>query len=265
MLLPIVHLLQRQDFLLLFLPFFATNNLLILSLNRSVIVEFHWYWTFVLCTHQCLHHVGLSVTKGLDGTEDVHHVLVLDHLHQDVAGTVRSAAATAVPRQTKNLSVMSKEETDTEESGETDLAVLHTDIQSTTKISHIQLIWNQPAWEAYKEAFEDPLRSSAMYAYGTTAAARWGNGKIINRSQCFGSSGFSAEKGLRCSVLKHNWFHLHNLFSLPVVGNTVCQFWVMCFWEAMGSEFVPGVPDEAALRAGRQTKPWGKWGVRLKG
>lgn len=160
--------------------------------------------------------------------------------------------------------VMSKEETDTEESGETDLAVLHTDIQSTTEISHIQLIWNQPAWEAYKEAFEDPPRSSAMYAYGTMAAARWGNGEIINRSQCFGSSGFSAEKGLRCSVLKHNWFHLHNLFSLPVVGNTVWQFWVMCFWAAMGSEFVPGVPDEAARWAGGETKPWGKWSVRLK-
>lgn len=77
------------------------------------------------CTYQCLHHIGLSVTKGLDGIEDVHHVLVLDHLHQDVAGTVHSAAATAIPRHTRiqqNLAVMSKEETDIEDSGEKDLA-----------------------------------------------------------------------------------------------------------------------------------------------
>lgn len=152
---------------------------------------------------------------------------------------------------------MSEEETDIEESGETDLAALHTDIQSTTEISHIQLIWNQPAWEAYKEPFEKPQRSSVMYVYGTTAAARWGNGEIINRSQCFGSSGFSAEKGLRCSVLKHNWFHLHNLFSLPVVGVTVLS-------------------DVLLGGDGKQIRAWGsrwggsvgrrgKWSVRFKG
>lgn len=79
---------------------FATNNLFILSLNSlfcfsmtSLAMNFY--------THQCLHHVGLSITKSFDRIEDVHHVLVLDHLHQDVAGTVHSAAATAVPRQTR--------------------------------------------------------------------------------------------------------------------------------------------------------------------
>lgn len=141
--------------------------------------------------------------------------------------------------------------------------MLRTDIQSTTEISHIQLIWNQPAWEAYKELSEDPLLC--------TAAERWGNAEIINRSQCFGSSGFSAEKGLHCSVLKHNWFHLHNLFSLPVVGNTMWQFWVMCFWAAMGREFVPGIPDETArgarVRPGDkdvvEVEPVVKWITRM--
>lgn len=118
-----------------------------------------------------------------------------------------------------------------------------TDLHFTTEMSLIQLSSNQPANAAYKTLLRIPEALCATYSYGS-AAARWGNAEIINRSQCFGSSGFSAEKGLRASVLKHNWFHLHNLFPPPAVGNTVWQSWVMCFRAAMGREFVPGVRDE---------------------
>ena len=48
-------------------------------------------------TYQGLHHVGLGVAQRLDGVEDVDHVLVLDHLQEDGAGTEGSAASPSVP------------------------------------------------------------------------------------------------------------------------------------------------------------------------
>lgn len=57
-------------------------RLLLLSVERS--------------THQRLHHVGLTVAESLNGVKDVHHVLVLNHLQQDVTGAEGPAAAAAV-------------------------------------------------------------------------------------------------------------------------------------------------------------------------
>lgn len=48
-------------------------------------------------THQRLHHVGLTVAESLHGVKDVHHVLVLNHLQQNVAGAEGPTAAATVP------------------------------------------------------------------------------------------------------------------------------------------------------------------------
>lgn len=47
-------------------------------------------------SYQRLDHVGLAVAKRFDSIEDVHHVLVLDHLKENVAGTEGPTATTAV-------------------------------------------------------------------------------------------------------------------------------------------------------------------------
>lgn len=47
-------------------------------------------------TYQRLHHVGFAVAQSFDGVEDVHHVLVLDHFEEDVAGAEAPATTTPV-------------------------------------------------------------------------------------------------------------------------------------------------------------------------
>lgn len=48
-------------------------------------------------THQRLHHVGLTVAESFNSVKDVHHVLVLNHLQQNVAGAEGPTAAATVP------------------------------------------------------------------------------------------------------------------------------------------------------------------------
>lgn len=57
--------------------------------------------SFMVCfgqpsTYQSLHHVGLGVAQSLDGEEDVHHLLVPQHLQHHEAGAEGPTAATAV-------------------------------------------------------------------------------------------------------------------------------------------------------------------------
>lgn len=47
-------------------------------------------------THQGLHHVGLTVAESFNGVKDVHHVLVLNHLQQNVAGAEGPTAAATI-------------------------------------------------------------------------------------------------------------------------------------------------------------------------
>lgn len=47
-------------------------------------------------SYQGLHHVGFAVAESFDSIEDVHHILVLDHLKENVAGTEGPTATTTV-------------------------------------------------------------------------------------------------------------------------------------------------------------------------
>lgn len=54
------------------------------------------YFCLFIDSYQGLHHVGFAVAESFDSIEDVHHILVLDHLKEYVAGTEGPTATTTI-------------------------------------------------------------------------------------------------------------------------------------------------------------------------
>lgn len=63
----------------------------------------------VACPHHCLHHVSLVVPQCFDCVENIHDVLLLDHLVDAADGTERSRTPSAGTAQEEEVETSGKE------------------------------------------------------------------------------------------------------------------------------------------------------------